>query len=70
MESAEPLVERDKPVAVVHLEILMMEVVDVGMRVERTFFADLTLVKNDMTGDRAKAGAVLLIKCKLADLTG
>src|SRR5437867_5320060 len=62
VESAEPPVERDQSVAVVHLEIFVVEVVDVGVAIDGRVLAQLDLVEADMAGDGAEAGIMQLIK--------
>ena len=58
---AEPLIERDQAVAaVVHLEIFVMQVVRIGVAIERGLVGDFELVEADMAVDRAKAGDVQL----------
>ena len=46
---AEPLIERHNAIsAVVHFEIFVMQVVGVGVAIERRIFRDLKLVETDM----------------------
>src|SRR5262249_10720944 len=45
---AEPFIERDQPVAaVVHLKIFVVEVVGIGVAIERRVMGELELVKTD-----------------------
>ena len=58
---AEPLIERDQPVAaVVHLEIFVVQVVRVGVAIERGVVGDLELVEAEMAVHRAEAGDMQL----------
>ena len=68
MEGAEPFVEGHQAVAVVHFEILVMQVVDIGMGGDAAGVTHFNLVKADVAGDGAKAGAVQLQVIGLRDI--
>ena len=56
MEGAEPLVERDRAVGVVALEVLVVEVVRVAVGVDRALLADHDLLEAGMARHRRQAG--------------
>ena len=61
MPGAEPQIERYHAVAaVVHFEILVMEVVRVGMAIERDALGDFEPVEADMAIERTEAGEMQL----------
>lgn len=58
---AEPAVQGDGGVAVVHLEIFVMQVMGIGVAIDQLVACDLDLVEADMAGDRAEARDVQLV---------
>ena len=62
VKSAEPLVDRDQAVPVVHLKELVVQVVNVSMAIDRGFIRNLDLVEANVPRDRAKPRIVQLIQ--------
>ena len=58
---AEQLVQGHEAVGVVHFEILMMEIVSIGVAVEAGGLLDLDLVETDITDNGAEARKIELI---------
>ena len=61
MECAEPAVDGNQPIAEIHPEILVMQVVDVGVAIDGMAARDLNFVKADMTGHRTESCEVQLV---------
>ena len=62
VEGTEPAVQRDQALAVFHLEILVVQGVDLGVTVQSRLCRQFDLVEAHMSGNRAKPGDMPLIQ--------